>query len=145
MPRCTCPGSSCNCILQAGAGTSVEGAGTDRDPYVISAEPTYALLMFTEEGDLDLSPYDSGTVIRLELQADATGVIITPQVGLVLELVIEQGGGFTITWPSTFLFPGGTPPTLSSGVDEVDYLRLRVVSLDIGVSTLVETVGLNYS
>lgn len=36
MARCGCAGSSCSCLVQGGAGITVEGAGTENNPYVIS-------------------------------------------------------------------------------------------------------------
>lgn len=39
MARCSgCSGDRCSCVIEAGAGTSVTGAGTITNPYVVSAE-----------------------------------------------------------------------------------------------------------
>lgn len=37
MAKCGCSGSSCNCVVQAGTGTTVSGAGSAANPYIISA------------------------------------------------------------------------------------------------------------
>src|SRR5690606_37407453 len=37
MPRCTCAGNSCNCLIQAGSNVTVAGKGTASDPYIVSA------------------------------------------------------------------------------------------------------------
>lgn len=38
MARCSCSGQVCACVLRAGEGASVTGAGTARDPWVIAVE-----------------------------------------------------------------------------------------------------------
>ena len=37
MPRCNCPGGSCSCKVQGGAGITVTGIGTAADPLVIAS------------------------------------------------------------------------------------------------------------
>lgn len=37
MAKCGCSGSSCNCVVQAGTGTTVTGAGSAANPYIVSA------------------------------------------------------------------------------------------------------------
>ena len=32
-------------------------------------------------------------------------------------------GGRTLTWGAEYLWPGGTPPTLSTGVDDIDLIK----------------------
>ena len=38
MARCNCAGEGCRCRIEQGAGVTITGAGTARDPWVISAE-----------------------------------------------------------------------------------------------------------
>lgn len=38
MARCSCSGQTCGCVITAGDGVSLEGAGTAANPLVISAE-----------------------------------------------------------------------------------------------------------
>jgi microcystin-dependent protein len=38
MARCSCSGTTCGCVIQAGAGITTEGSGSARDPYIITAE-----------------------------------------------------------------------------------------------------------
>lgn len=38
MVRCSCSGRTCSCVLQAGDGVAITGAGTNASPYVIEAE-----------------------------------------------------------------------------------------------------------
>lgn len=37
MPRCTCAGNACNCLVQAGDNVVVSGRGTVQDPYIVSS------------------------------------------------------------------------------------------------------------
>lgn len=38
MARCNCSGQTCGCRIIAGAGVTIEGSGTARDPWVVSAD-----------------------------------------------------------------------------------------------------------
>jgi len=44
-------------------------------------------------------------------------------------LVVKQNptGGFTLTWPSEFKFPGGTPPTLTPAANAVDVYEMSTI------------------
>lgn len=37
LPRCSCAGNSCNCLIQAGENVTVAGRGTAQDPYIVSS------------------------------------------------------------------------------------------------------------
>lgn len=57
--------------------------------------------------------------------ANATGTLVTPSnpaAGMVLVLIFVQDGtgSRVITWPSTFHFPSGTEPTLSTAANAID-------------------------
>ena len=36
MARCGCAGTSCSCVIQGGTGITVDGAGTETNPYIVS-------------------------------------------------------------------------------------------------------------
>ena len=39
---------------------------------------------------------------------------------LILKIVQDNTGGRTISWPASVKWPGGTPPTLSTGGNKID-------------------------
>jgi hypothetical protein len=59
MARCGCAGSTCNCVVTAGVGTTVTGAGTPSNPYVISAD-SFALDV-ADTATVDMSIVGDGT------------------------------------------------------------------------------------
>lgn len=56
-----------------------------------------------------------------------------PISGQVINIILKQGGSgsYTVTWPSNFKFPGGTPPTLSTAVGAKDVLTCQYDSADL--------------
>lgn len=62
MPRCDCAGGQCSCVVLAGSGAIVTGAGTTSNPYVISANPQLpARLRVVDTNTVDLSAVGNGT------------------------------------------------------------------------------------
>jgi len=60
-----------------------------------------------------------------------------------LEIIQGGSGGYTITWPSSVKWAGGTEPTLSTGVGEIDFIQL--MSRDQGVTWYGFLAGNNLS
>lgn len=60
----------------------------------------------------------------LTLTANCTLTFPTPVAGQSFTLVLKQGGSgsYTITWPATVLWDGGTDPTLTTTVGAIDVL-----------------------
>lgn len=66
--------------------------------------------------------------------------IINASVGDHLELKIAQDGtgGWTVSWGASFLWPGGTAPTITPGAGAIDKIELFVTAVDAnGVATEV--------
>ena len=62
--------------------------------------------------------WDNSNIQKITLTSNITSLTLSnPIQGGVYSLIVEQGGvGNTITWPSGAIkWPGGTPPTLTSG------------------------------
>jgi hypothetical protein len=60
----------------------------------------------------------------LTLTANCTLTFPTAVAGQSFTLILRQGGSgsYTITWPGTVLWPGGTAPTLTTSVGAIDVL-----------------------
>ena len=116
MARCQCAGSSCSCLITAGAGVRVSGLGTNAAPYEISVDPTDAVIAHSAAGALDLSALDGVAVATVTLSANATSMIL-PDNGIRLDLIIIQdgSGGRTVAWPAGVRWAGAAPtPTASA-------------------------------
>jgi hypothetical protein len=139
MARCSCAGASCSCTMQAGPGLTVLGTGNTADPYVLGLASPFRNVPVVEEGVLNLSDLNRGEgLVHVPLSGSVTGLEL-PDVpdGGRFDLVIEQvTGGNTITWPASVKWPGGTAPTLSTGVGEMDWLTFRQIG-PIWVGTVV--------
>lgn len=62
---------------------------------------------------------------------------------VTLEIIQGGSGGYTITWPSSVKWAdGGTAPTLSTGVGEIDFIQL--MSRDQGVTWYGFLAGNNF-
>lgn len=73
MPRCDCAGGQCSCVVLAGSGTTVTGAGSSSNPYIISADPTIpGRLRVADTSTVDMSATGNGTADDpLVISADA--------------------------------------------------------------------------
>ena len=63
---------------------------------------------------------------KLTMTASCTLTLTNPQIGgaYVLRLVQGGAGSYTMTWPGSLKWPGGTAPTLSTTVGKVDLINL---------------------
>jgi hypothetical protein len=68
--------------------------------------------------------WDSSNSCELTLSASTTLTLNNPVSGGTYFIKIIQEGSFTITWPSTVKWPGGTAPTITTGNDSVDTVVL---------------------
>ena len=77
MARCGCGGSVCNCVVQAGTGTTVSGTGSVANPYVVSADAPPCSSVRPCISATSGAAYDSGTgVITADLSGDAGNQLI---------------------------------------------------------------------
>ncbi len=74
MPRCDCSGGSCQCLVTAGTGVAVTGAGTATNPYIITSTATLeGAFTVVDTPTVDLAAVGSGTTEDpYVLTADAT-------------------------------------------------------------------------
>ena len=62
---------------------------------------------------------------ELTLTGNVTLTLNNPVDGGVYALVIKTGaGGFTVTWPASVKWPGGTAPTITTTASKVDLVTL---------------------
>lgn len=67
--------------------------------------------------------WNNSNVQYVELAGNRTFTFANPKDGSRYIIIIKQtGGGNTVTWPATVLWPGGTPPTLTAGAGKVDVI-----------------------
>lgn len=67
----------------------------------------------------------AGNFIIMTLAASTTLTLSTPSTGTYIFKIIQGGtGSYTVTWPSTVKWAGGTPPTLQTTVAKWDYIVL---------------------
>ncbi len=77
MARCGCAGQSCGCLVIAGTGAVVTGAGTAQDPYVVSLQGSR--LSVIDSPTIDLTLTGTGDSISpYVLRADFIGTIPVP-------------------------------------------------------------------
>src|SRR5688500_829801 len=75
MARCGCAGTSCSCVIQGGTGITVDGAGTETNPYIISGGGAGGggVLTVRDTQTVDLGLLGAGTEANpYVLSADAT-------------------------------------------------------------------------
>lgn len=91
MARCGCGSSACNCVIQAGSGTTVSGQGTPAAPYIVSAtDQGLTTVADTPTVDMSISgdgeagdPYVISGVVKLSAEdgnlitANADGLVLT--------------------------------------------------------------------
>lgn len=64
MPRCDCAGSTCQCLILAGAGIEVTGSGNTNNPYVVTATTTIAgSLVVQDTATVDLTAVGAGSPV----------------------------------------------------------------------------------
>jgi hypothetical protein len=66
--------------------------------------------------------WNNGNLQKITMSANCTfsftDISGTPCAGLLLKVVQNETGGYTITWPSGILWADGTPPTVPTGANE---------------------------
>lgn len=130
MPRCSCAGNSCSCIIQAGSGLVISGTGNNSAPYTVSLAPNYLLITQAVAGTIDLTDVPSGAIVELNLSANVTGVTLPTTPGLKIEIAAKQViASRTIVWP-TIKWVGGVVPTLSTTINYIDWIVLRRLGTD---------------
>lgn len=113
MARCGCSGSTCSCLIVAGAGTAVSGTGTEGNPYVIDVTGSDIAGTFSvlDTASVDLTLDGSGSTADPYVLSAAATIAMT---GLsdVLAGDIPATGDVPV-WNGTawhFAPPPTTPP-----------------------------------
>lgn len=126
MPGCNCPGQSCGCAIQAGSGVRVAGVGTAKNPFVVSLDNAPVTIDQTAAGALDLSSYSGDRIITVNLQQNATSVILPNAPGTRLELlVVTPTVGRTVTWPAGIRWAGGNAPAAIGTAGKANWVALH--------------------
>jgi hypothetical protein len=125
---CGCAGGSCGCAIQAGPGLVVTGTGNASAPFTITLAPTPSSIPIDVAGPLDLSAFGGYSTVLVNLNANATSVIL-PTAAVApgrIDLLIRQGAGGSrlITWPAAIVWPGGTDPVLTTTNNAYDWITL---------------------
>lgn len=103
MPSCGCAGTTCSCLITAGAGIAIEGTGTGSNPYQITATSSdiAGLLLVNDTTTVDLTLAGAGsTADPYRLSALARQALVelrdvggaAPQVGYVPTWTAAAGG-----------------------------------------------------
>lgn len=108
IPRCDCSGSTCSCVVIAGSGATVTGAGTVNNPYIVSAGGDIGeRIVVSDTATIDMMASGSATVDDpLVISANAT-------VGMDDLTDVEAASpaaGDTITWNGSAWVTG--PPAV---------------------------------
>jgi len=70
-------------------------------------------------------PFASGNIVNMTLTASTILTFSTHVVGTYIIKLIQGGSGsYTITWPGTVVWSGGTAPTLTTTVGKTDIITL---------------------
>jgi hypothetical protein len=128
MARCSCSGSNCGCTIQVGDGLELNGTGNAGAPFVISLSSRYLPIVFEEEGPVDLSAVESGTLVNLELHASVTDMILPVNSGIRIDIFLRPMlAGLIMTWSTDIIWPGGTVPAMTSTVGNGDWFAIRML------------------
>lgn len=88
MARCGCAGTNCSCLIQGGSGVTVEGAGTETNPYVISSTGGGGggggFLTVTDTQTVDLNLTGSGS--------EETPYRLTANATVAMENLVDYSG-----------------------------------------------------
>ncbi len=120
-------------------GTSVEVSGSTLRRAAVAGDVTIAAggatatvngAALSDDGNsgttktIDWQSYKFGRH-RLTLTGNVTLTLSNPADGGVYYLLIYTGAGsFTVTWPASVKWPGGTGPTITATASKVDLVRL---------------------
>ena len=105
--------------------------------------PSYSVGSVSGAITLDRS---KGETQIITLAGNVTGITVSnwggPNTLSKLNLVIVNGGAFTVSWPSA-KWSGGTPPTVTSGAGKTDIYTF--ITYDGGTTLFGNVVGQNFS
>lgn len=107
-------------VIQVGTGLSVNAG-------VVSVNTDFSTAVFEPSAALSGTSIDVSTaaVFSKTISADTTFTVTGAPTGkaATFSLILTNGGAYTVTWPSSVKWAGGTPPTLTaSGVDVLTFL-----------------------
>lgn len=125
MPSgCGCGGNACGCQVTVGPGLVVSGTGNVSAPYLIELDAPSRQLTQVSAGALDLSTQPNGAVVLVTLLANVTSITMPGSISK-LDVVFIQGapGSYTVTFPSTIHFAGGTDPVITAANGAKDWLQ----------------------
>lgn len=138
MPRCSCAGNSCSCLIQVGDGLILTGTGNNSAPYTLSLASPYVPVAHTAAGGLDVSAASSGSLIHVTLTANITGMTLPTTDGSWIDLFLQQGtAGNTVVWPAGVMWAGGADPVLTTTVDWGDWYRIRKIAGNVWLGAIV--------
>lgn len=103
MPSCNCSGQTCGCVITAGEGVTIAGAGGAKSPYVISVEGGGAGGGGWESGDLKEVAHGNTPAGWLECLGQAVSRIAYPALFTAIGITYGVGDGST-----TFNLPNYT-------------------------------------
>jgi hypothetical protein len=116
VPRCTCDGGKCSCLVLAGSGIDVSGSGSASNPYIISAtQDLTSRIQVADTDSVDMHATGSGT--------DDDPLTISADVTLSLDDLTDvtaptPSSGDTITWNGT-QWVAGPPAVVPPGAVNV--------------------------
>lgn len=148
MARCNCAGEGCRCRLVQGEGVTITGAGTARDPWVVSAEGAGAGgASGWAPGDLKDTVAPSTPAGWLECNGQAVGRSSYPNLYAAIGSQWGQGDGF-----STFNLPdfsgrtrvGAGPGYALAGGGGAERVTLTEANLPAHKHTMAHTHTINH-
>jgi hypothetical protein len=123
----------------------VDGRGLLTRPWALWVERVQRLINDMQvrpvSGAAQTVDWAAGDEYHLTLTADCTVAFVNPVSGGRYILVVQQDatGGWTVTWPATVVWAGGSPPTLSTAagaLDQVEFLYLAATDQYLGTVAL---------
>lgn len=111
------------------AGYGITDAYTMTEVDTLVADVNTAL---TPAATVDID-FSLGEVFNLTLDQITTLTASNLVDGMRGSIILVQGGtgSYTVTWPTGFKFPGGTPPTLSTAVAAIDKIDFTINGTDV--------------
>lgn len=79
----------------------------------------------TASGATTTINFANGRNVRLTLNASTTLTLTNPRGGRPMYIHVKQGGSYTLAWPSTVKWQGGTAPTITTGAGARDVIALQ--------------------
>jgi hypothetical protein len=144
------PGSGQGGVITLNAGTSTSGTAgvislASRTDFSASyTEKRIGITVLTSSLQINCA---LGNNFVLSMNASITSLTFSnvPTNNRVYNMtlfIVQDGGTRTITWPAAVKWPGGTAPTLSTGLDKIDVINL--LTYDGGTSWLGFVNGQNF-